>query len=157
MRRSLTEWLSLLAVSLFIATIAVLAASFRADWPAEPLELVSDHWFRPGHWFRDDVYLQVRDGRVTLFNQLDFDSPGYPTPWIVSPRDLQTRASRVIDSHDLPVPGLVFQYARFTTGTTVWSVGFSLAIPATLSLIAAVLLIRRLRRGWPQAPLVCVN
>ena len=149
MRRSLTEWLSLLAAGLFFTTLAVLAASFRADWPAEPLELASDLWFR------DDVYLQVRDGRATLFNQLDTDSPGDPRPWIVDPR--RTRASRVIGSHDLPVPGLVFQYARFTTGTTVWSVGFSLAIPATLSLIAAVLLIRRLRRGWPQAPLVRVD
>ena len=154
MRRSLTEWFALLAAGLFFTTLAVLAASFRADWPAEPLELASDLWFR------DDVYIQVRDGRATLFNHLDFDPPGYPTPWIVDPRE--TRASRVIDSHDLPVPGLVFQYARFSypgvrTGTTVWSVGFSLAIPATLSLIAAVLLIRRLRRGWPQAPLVRVN
>ena len=149
MRRSLTEWLSLLAVSLFIATIAVLAASFRADWPAEPLELASDLWFR------DDVYIQVRDGRATLFNQLDTDSPGDPRPWIVDPR--RTRASRVIGSHDLPVPGLVFQYARFTTGTTVWSVGFSLAIPATFSLIAAVLLVRRLRRGRPQESLARVD
>ena len=154
MRRSLTEWLALLAAGLFFTTLAVLAASFRADWPAEPLELASDLWFR------DDVYLQVRDGRATLFNHLDFDSPGYPTPWIVDPRE--TRASRVIDSHDLPVPGLVFQYARFSypgvrTGTTVWSVGFSLVIPSALSLIAAVLLVRRLRRGRPQESLARVD
>jgi hypothetical protein len=149
MRRSLTEWLALLAAGLFFTTLAVLAASFRADWPAEPLELASDLWFR------DDVYLQVRDGRATLFNQLDTDSPGDPRPWIVDPR--RTRASSVIGSHDLPVPGLVFQYARFTTGRPVWSVGFSLVIPAALSLIAAVLLVRRLRRGRPQESLARVD
>jgi hypothetical protein len=149
MRRSLTEWLSLLAIGLFFATIAALAASFRADWPGEPLELASDLWFS------DDVYVQIRGGRATLFNQLDTDSPGDPRPWIVDPRTI--KASRVIGSHDFAVPGFVFQYYRFTTGRPVWSVGFSLAIPATLALIAAVLLIRRLRRGRPQDSLVRVE
>jgi hypothetical protein len=137
------------AVGLFFATIAVLAASFRADWPVEPLELASDRWAN------DDVYVQVRSGRATLFNRLDSYSPGNPRPWIVDPRT--TKPSRVIGRHDLVVPGLVFQYYRFTTGRPVWSVGFSLAIPATLSLITAVLLIRRLQRGLPQDPLVRVE
>jgi hypothetical protein len=149
MRRYLTKWLSLAALGLFFASIAVLAASFRADWPAEPLQFESDLWAS------DFVYVQVSRGRATLFNQLDTGSPGNPRPWIVDPRTI--KPSRIIGRHDFAVPGLVIQRYRFTTGRPVWSVGFSLAIPAALSLITAVLLIRRLRRGRPRGPLVRVE
>jgi hypothetical protein len=148
-RRSLTGWFSLLPAGLFFATIAVLAASFRADWPVEPLELASDLWFS------DDVYAQVKRGRATLFNQLDTDSPGDPRPWIVDPRKF--KPFRIVRRYDFAVPGLAFQWYRFTTGRPVWSIGFSLAIPATLSLIAAVILIHRSRRSRPRDSLVRVE
>jgi hypothetical protein len=50
-------------------------------------------------------------------------------------------------NHQFSVPALAFQLCRLDHGTSIWSLEFSLAIPALLWLIAAALLGRRLRRS----------
>jgi hypothetical protein len=142
MRRTIVEWLSMLAVGLFVTTVALLAASFHPHWPAEPLG------FNLERWGMGSAYVQVRGGTASLFNQIDFESPGSPKPSIVNPRAWIWPS--VTGNHQFAIPGLAFQLCRFSTGLAVWSVSFSLAIPAALSLIAAVFLIRRLRRRRPK-------
>jgi hypothetical protein len=148
MRRSLIEWLFLSAVGFFLATVAVLASSFHPSWPASPLELAQARWGR-------SVYVLIRDGRASLCNQIDFNSPGSPKPWVVNPRTVFF--PKVTAIHQFSIPGLAFQFCRFAKGASVWSLDFSLAIPAVLSSIAAALLIRRLRRGRPRDTLVRVE
>lgn len=80
MRRTIVEWLSMLAVGLFVTTVALLAASFHPHGPAEPLG------FNLERWGMGSAYLQVRGGTVSLFDQIDFESPGSPKPSIVNPR-----------------------------------------------------------------------
>ncbi len=142
MRRSLIEWLFISVAGFFLATVTLLAFSSHASWLASPLKLVHD---------RGDlsVYVLIRDGRASLFNQIDFNSPGSPKPWVVNPRTMFF--PKVTANHQFSIPGLAFQFCRFTTGASVWSLDFSLAIPAVFSLIAAALLIRRLRRGLSRA------
>ena len=96
------------------------------------------------------AYLQVRGGRASLFNQIDFNSPGSPKPRIINPQTWTW--PRATGNHQFAIPGLAFQFCRFETGLAVWSVSFSLAIPATLWLIAAIFLIRRFRRDRPTTP-----
>ncbi len=141
MRRSLIEWLFFSAAGFFLATVSLLAVSCHPSWPASPLEPAQDLW-------GGRVYVLIRDGRASLFNQIDFNSPGSPKPLVINPRTVVF--PKVTANHRFSIPGLAFHSCRFATGTSVWSLDFSLAIPAALSLIVAVLLIRRLRRGRPR-------
>jgi hypothetical protein len=148
MRRSLIEWLFISAAGFFLATVALLAFSSHPSWSAIPLDLAQDR--RGG-----SVYVLIRDGRASLFNQIDFNSPGTPKPLVINPQTFIF--PKVTANHQFSIPGLAFQFCRFATGVSVWSLDFSLAIPAVLSLIAAALLIRRLRRGRPRDTLVRVE
>ena len=138
MRRSLIEWLFISAAGFFLATVALLAFSSHPSWSAIPLDLAQH---RGGH----SVYVLIWDGRAGLFNQIDFNSPGSPKPLVVNPRTFIF--PKVTANHQFSIPGLAFQFCRFGTGSSIWSLDFSLAIPAVLSLIAAALLFRRLRRA----------
>jgi hypothetical protein len=148
MRRSLIEWFFLSAAGFFLASVALLALSLHSSWQASPFELGRD---RSGR----GVYVLIRDGKASLANQVDFSSPGSPKPLVVNPRAFIF--PKVTANHQFSMPGLAFQFCRLATGVSVWSVEFSLAIPAVLSLIAAALLIRRLRQGRPRNTLVRVE
>jgi hypothetical protein len=137
MRRSVTEWLFMSAVGCFLAAVALLACSSHPSWSAYPIEITQD---QGGH----RVYMLIRDGRASLSNQIDFNSPGSPKPWVVNPRNVVF--PKVTANHQFSIPGLAFQICRFTTGTSVWSLDFSLAIPAALSSTAAAILVRLLSR-----------
>jgi hypothetical protein len=138
MRRSVIEWLLISAVGCFLATLALLALSSHPSWSPVPFALNSDH-----HGHR--AYVLIRDGRFSLCNQIDFSTPGSPRALVVDPRGLIF--PKATANHQFSVPGLAFQFCRLDSDSTIWSVEFSLAIPAGLSLIATALLIRRWRRA----------
>jgi hypothetical protein len=148
MRRSLIEWFFLSAAGFFLATVALLAFSSLPSWPATPLELAQDRGGR-------SVYVLIKDGKASLFNQIDFNSPGSPKALVVNPRTFIF--PKATANHQFSIQGLAFQFCRLATGTSIWSLEFSLAIPAVLSLIAAALLIRPLRRGRGRAPVARVE
>ena len=141
MRRSLIEWLFIAAVGFFLAMVALLAISSQPSWSASPFDLTQ-------HGGGRSVYVLIREGRASLSNQIDFDAAGSAKPSVVNPRTVVF--PKVTANHQFSMPGLAFQFCQFALGPLVWSLEFSLAIPAVLSLIAAVLLLRRLRRGRPR-------
>ena len=148
MRRSLIEWLSIAAVGMFLAIVALLAFSLHHSWTTIPFEVA------PGDGGRR-VYVLVRDGKASLCNQIEFNSPGSPKPLVIDPRRMVF--PKVAVNRQFSVPGLAFQYCRFSVGAPIWSMEFSLAIPAVLSLITAILLIRQLRRGRSRSGVVRVE
>jgi hypothetical protein len=136
MGRIITEWLAISAAGAFVLITAIFAASFFPAWPLDPLAIMGDR--------HGSVYVQVKRGTITLFSEVDHDSPDAPTPWIVIPRDVI--APKLVSNRQLTVPGLAFQYCRFASGRPVWSLGVSLLIPSVFALVASILIIRRLRR-----------
>jgi hypothetical protein len=141
MRRSLYEWLFVSAAGFFLVTVSLLALSSHPSWSAIPLDLAQ-------HGRGGSIYVMIWDGRASLFNQIDFSSPNSLKPLVVNPQTYIF--PKVTTNNQFSIPGLSFQFCRFTTGASVWSLDFSLAVPAVLSLIAVALLIRRLRRGRPR-------
>ncbi len=142
MRRFIIRRLAVAAIGLFVAAVALLAASFHPDWPSHPLQLAHDRW---GNGI---AYVQVAGGRASLFSEIDFDSADSPKPYVANPRTIV--APKVTKHYQFALPGLNFQFCRFAEGPPTWSLGLSLAIPAGLSLIVALFLIRRLRGRRPR-------
>jgi hypothetical protein len=138
MRRSLIEWLFIAAVGMFLTMVALLALSLHHSWTTIPFDVA--HIDGSGR-----VYVLIRDGKANLCNQIDFNSPGSPKPLIIDPRTMIF--PKVAVNHQFSVPGLAFQFCRFAIGAPIWSLEFSLAIPAVFALITAIVLIRKLRRG----------
>ena len=96
----------------------------------------------------------IREGKASFFNQIDFNTPESPKPLVLDPRTLVF--PKAAANHEFSIPGIAFHYCRMTTGTTVWSLEFSLAIPAVLSCIVTALLFRRMRRKRRQDGVVGV-
>ena len=148
MRRSLIEWLFLAAVGMFLAMVALLAMSLHHSWTTVPFEVAHGGGGRR-------IYVLIRDGKASLCNQIDFNSPGSPKPLVIVPRTMIFPKVEV--NQQFSIPGLAFQYCRFTVGASIWSMEFSLAIPALFALIAAIVLIRQLRRGRLRSGVVRVE
>jgi hypothetical protein len=148
MRRSLIEWLFIAAVGMFLAMVALLAFSLHHSWTTIPFEVAHIDGGRR-------VYVLIREGKASLCNQIDFNSPGSPKHLVIDPRTMVF--PKVAVNHQFSVPGLAFQFCRFAIGAPIWSMEFSLAIPAVLSLMTAILLIRQLRRGRSRSGVVRVE
>jgi hypothetical protein len=138
MRRSLIEWLFIAAVGMFLTMVALLALSLHHSWTTIPFEVA--HIDGSGR-----VYVLIREGKASLCNQIDFNAPGSPRPLVIDPRIMVF--PKVAVNYQFSVPGLAFQFCRFAIGAPIWSMEFSLAIPAVFALITAIVLIRKLRRG----------
>ncbi len=141
MKRSLIEWLLISAVGFFLGSVGLLAFSSHPSWSPIPFSLVADNR-------GSSVYVLIRETKASVFNQIDFNTPGSPKPLVLDPRTLIFPKASV--NHELSIPGIAFHYCRMTTGTSVWSLEFSLVIPAVLSCIVTVLLFRRFRRQRRQ-------
>ena len=137
MRRSFFEWLTLSAAGLCLGTVVVLAASFLPSWPASPIKVADDLKGR-------NVYLLIRSGKASLCNNIDFDSPDSPKASIIDPRSMIF--PKVSSNHQFSIPGFSYQFLWLSTGTSIWSLQFTLAIPAVLWLIATAVLFRQLRQ-----------
>ena len=107
MRRSLIEWLAISAASLFLGTTALLAFSSHSSWRAAPFELANVQW-------GGRVYGLVRDGRASLFNQIDFNSSGSPKPLVVNPRAFVF--PKATANHQFSVPGSLSNSAGLRQG-----------------------------------------
>jgi hypothetical protein len=148
MRRFVIEWLLISAIGCLLASVALLALSSLPSWSPIPFALGSDH---QGH----RAYVLIRDGRASLFNQIDFSTPDSPRALVVDPRRFIFPKAKA--NHQFSVPGLAFQFCRLDTDSTIWSLEFSLAIPAVLALIATALLVRLSRRARQRDSLVRVE
>lgn len=148
MWRSLIEWLFLAAVGMFLTLVALLAFSLHHSWTTVPFEVA--HVDGGGR-----VYVLIRDGKASLCNRIDFNSPGSPKPWVIDPQTMIFPKVEV--NQQFSIPGLAFQFCRFTVGASIWSLEFSLAIPALFALIAAIVLIRKLRRDRLRTGVVRVE
>jgi hypothetical protein len=137
LRRSFSEWLFISAAGFFLATVALFGFSSHPLWSAVPLDLAPRGWSA-------NAYVLIRNGRASFCNAIDYDEPGSLKPLVINPPGMIF--PKMTENHQFSMPGLAFQFCRFSTGRWIWSLEFSLVIPAVLSLFAAVLLIRRLMR-----------
>ena len=81
---------------------------------------------------------------MSLGGDVDYDSSGSPRFEVPDPTRIIMPG--VKGSGALTVPGFALHYVRFDDGEPWWLVSFSLALPAALSLLASVLLLRRLSK-----------
>jgi hypothetical protein len=144
-RRSFNEWLFISAAGFFLCAVALFGFSSHPSWSAIPFDLAPRGW----GW---NAYVLIRDGRASLSNSIDFDEPGDLKALVIKPPGMIF--PNVTENHQFSMPGLACQFCRFSTGRWIWSLEFSLVIPAVLSLLAAVFLFRRLGRRSPRVALV---
>jgi hypothetical protein len=145
MRRSFNEWLFISAAGFFLAMVALFGFSSHPSWSAVPLDLAPRGW-------GVSAYVLIWDGRASLCNSIDYDEPGSLKPLVIKPPGMIF--PKTTEDHQFSMPGLAFQFCRFSTGRWIWSLEFSLVIPAVLSLLAAVFLFRRLTRRSQRVALV---
>jgi hypothetical protein len=144
-RRSFNEWLFISVVGVFLCAVTLLGFSSHPSWSAIPIDIAPKRW-------GSSFYVSIRDGRGSVFNSIDFDEPGDLKALVIKPPGMIF--PKMTENHQFAMPGLAFQFCRFSTGRWIWSLEFSLAIPAVLSLLAAVFLFRRLGRRSPRVALV---
>jgi hypothetical protein len=149
-RRPFAEWGLYLSVCVCLATTALFIASTRFNWASPSLELVQD--FLDG-----GVYTQVQRGDLWFFGYPATDATGFIPPDLAKipaePRGPLAQGQQPWRRRSLTLPGFAVHTVFYPMLNIYlrWSVKVSLALPATVSLLAAALLLYRLRKDISRA------
>ena len=146
MKRILIEWCLILLAGLAIGISILWGVSRFLDRSSHQLR------FATSGLVQDDIHLLVSDGALTICDQFGVDASDKVHPlvfkahWLVRSDILRGDRAR-----HLTIPGIELHYYRHPPdGSVIWSLRFTLLIPAFLLFLISLLLHRNLKR-WLRA------